>query len=57
MNDLDLLILVSKVFAFLVCVVGGYVYMFLHVMRSDPREEEFRKHSNQSTGLLPKKRK
>ena len=55
--DSDLLILLSKVFAFLVFMVGGYVFMFLNVMRSDPREIEFRKDNNLDNGLVPKYRK
>jgi len=43
------------IFLFLVFVVGGYVYMFLHVMRSDPREIEFRKDKNLDSGLVPSK--
>jgi len=34
-------------------VVGGYVYMFLHIMRKDPRELEFRKHLGQENTLVP----
>ena len=34
-------------------VVGGYVYMFLHVMRCDPRELEFRENIGQSDKLVP----
>ena len=37
----------------LVSVVGGYVYMFLHVMRCDPRELEFRENTGQNNGLVP----
>jgi hypothetical protein len=52
-----LLVLLAKVFAFLVFVVGGYVIMFLTVMKSDPREIVFRKNHNEDSGLLPKKNK
>ncbi len=37
----------------LALVVGGYVYMFLHVMRCDPRELEFRGNIGQNDGLVP----
>ena len=50
-----LLIILGKVFAFLVFVVGGYVFMFLNVMRSDPREIIFRKNHDEDSGLMPKK--
>jgi len=45
------------IFLFLIFVVGGYVYMFLHVMRSDPREIEFRKDKDLDSGLIPTKKK
>jgi len=51
-----LLFLLAKVFAFLVFVVGGYVVMFLTVMRSDPREIIFRKGHNEDSGLIPRKK-
>jgi hypothetical protein len=37
----------------LAVVVGGYVYMFLHVMRSDPKELEFRGNIGQDSRLVP----
>lgn len=37
----------------LALVVGGYVYMFLHVMRCDPRELEYRGNIGQQDGLVP----
>jgi len=48
-------LIVAKAFGFFIIVVGGYVYMFLHVMRTDPREIEYRKKSKDSNGLIPKK--
>ena len=45
------------IFLFLIFVVGGYVYMFLHIMRSDPREIEFRKDKNIDSSLVPSKNK
>jgi hypothetical protein len=44
------------IFLFLIFVVGGYVYMFLNIMRSDPREIEFRRDLNINSGLIPKEK-
>lgn len=41
----------------LTIVVGGYVYMFFHIMRRDPRELEFRKNIGQDDRLVPPKEK
>jgi len=49
-----ILIILIKAFIFLVLLVGGYVYMFLHIMRSDPREIDYRKKHNLNDNLLPK---
>ena len=54
---IPLSVLLPKVFAFFVIVVGGYVWMFLNVMRTDPREQEFRKNSGEDNGLIPSKKK
>jgi len=35
--------------------VGGFVYMFLNIMRNDPREIEFRGDAGETLGILPKK--
>jgi len=43
------------VLAFLIFMVGGYVFMFLHIMRNDPRELEFRKDKGVGNELIPKK--
>jgi len=51
--DAELLSLLAKVFAFMLFFVGGYVYMFLNVMRSDPKEIKFRKDKNIDLGLIP----
>ncbi len=51
---MPLYILLPITFSFFVLVVGGYVYMFLHVMRSDPREINFRKDHGHDLGLVPK---
>jgi len=53
---MSLYILLPIIFTFLVLVVGGYVFMFLNVMRSDPREKDFRKYHGDDSGLIPKKR-
>lgn len=39
----------------LMVVVGGYVYMFFHIMRRDPKELEYRKHLGQDDRLVPPK--
>lgn len=41
-------------FIFLLLVVGGYVYMFLHIMRNDPREQNYRDGHGHDSGLVPK---
>lgn len=50
---MDLWVIIVICLLILVVVVGGYVYMFLHVMRSDPRELEFRKNAGQDERLVP----
>ena len=50
---MDLLILIPLCLLILLVVVGGYVYMFLHVMRCDPRELEYRGNIGQQDGLVP----
>lgn len=52
---MNLYILLLIVFIFLLIIVGGYVTMFLHIMRSDPREIDYRKVHGQDSGLVPKK--
>ncbi len=37
----------------LTIVVGGYVFMFFHIMRRDPKELEYRKHIGQDNSLIP----
>lgn len=50
-----------KIIIFSLCVlaivVGGYVYMFFHIMRRDPRELEYRKNLGQDDRLIPPKDK
>jgi hypothetical protein len=41
----------------LAVVVGGYVFMFFHIMRRDPKELEYRKHIGQDDRLIPPKGK
>lgn len=52
---MNLYLLLFIVFIFLLIIVGGYVTMFLHIMRSDPREINYRKIHGEDTGLVPKK--
>ena len=52
---MSLYILLPIVFIFLLIFVGGYVYMFLHIMRTDPREINFREVQGDDRGLVPKK--
>jgi hypothetical protein len=37
----------------LLVVAGGYVFMFLLIMKSDPREKEFRKKHGWKDTLVP----
>lgn len=37
----------------LTVVVGGYMYMFFHIMRRDPKELEYREHMGQDNRLVP----
>ena len=52
--DINLFIIIPFSLFVLVFWVGGFVFMFLNIMRSDPREIEFRENSGQSLGILPK---
>lgn len=51
---MSLYIVLPVAFIFLLLVVGGYVYFFLHIMRNDPREMNYRKDHGHDTGLVPK---
>lgn len=51
--SMELLIVIPLCIIALMIVVGGYVYMFLHVMRCDPRELEFRENLGQDSRLVP----
>ena len=50
---MDLLFVIPFCLTILLIVAGGYVYMFLHVMRCDPRELEFRESMGQNERLVP----
>lgn len=52
---MNLIWLLTLVFVFLVIVVGGYVWMFLNVMRTDPREQHFREKHGHDDTLIPHK--
>lgn len=52
---MNLYILLPIVFIVLLILVGGYVYMFLHIMRSDPREINYREVEGHDSGIVPKK--
>ena len=54
---MELYILIPICLIILLVVVGGYVYMFLHIMRNDPRELEFREHTGQDESLVPQNTK
>lgn len=49
----ELLIVIPLCILALIVISGGYVYMFLSVMRADPRESEFRKKIGQDDSLIP----
>ncbi len=53
----ELLFVVFTCSIFLLFVVGGYVIMFLNVMKSDPREHEFRDKHGWDDTLVPFKYK
>ena len=52
---MNLYLLLFIVFIVLLILVGGYVTMFLHIMRSDPREIDYRKVHGEDNGLVPKR--
>jgi len=54
MDDMLIVAIPFSIFVF-VLWVGGFVYMFLNIMRNDPREIKFRTDSGDSMGILPKK--
>jgi len=52
---MELLIIIPLCIVALIVVVGGYVYMFLNIMRSDPREIKYRRDMGLNNGLIPSK--
>jgi len=50
-HELVYVVLVCSII--LLVVVGGYVFMFLLIMKSDPREREFRKKHGWDNSLVP----
>jgi len=55
--DINLYVVIPISLIVLIYWVGGFLFMFLNIMRSDPREIEFRKNSNQSMGIIPRQLK
>jgi len=53
----ELVYVVAVCSVILLVVVGGYVFMFLLIMRNDPRENEFRKKHGWDNSLVPHKYK
>lgn len=51
--SMDLWMVIVFCLIILFIVVGGYVYMFLHVMRCDPRELQYRETIGQNDKLVP----
>jgi len=49
----ELVYVVSVCSVILLVVVGGYVFMFLLIMKNDPREREFRKKHDWDNSLVP----
>ena len=50
---MELWIIIVFCLVLLAIVVGGYMFMFFHIMRRDPRELEFRAHMGQDDRLIP----
>lgn len=57
MIEKEVLVVLGFVFVLMVLFVGLYVYMFLNVMRVDPREREFRAQHGHDDTLVPHKYK
>jgi len=55
--DPELVYVVGVCSIILLVVVGGYVFMFLLIMKNDPREREFRKDHGWDNSLVPHKYK
>lgn len=56
-SESDLFYIIPLCIGGFILWVGLYVYMFLTIMRVDPREQEFRKRSGLTNKLLPSKGK
>jgi len=54
-HELVYVVLACSVILFV--VVGGYVFMFLLIMKNDPREKQYRKEHNWDNTLVPFKYK
>jgi flagellar basal body-associated protein FliL len=54
---MELWIIIAFCLVLLAIVVGGYVYMFLHIMRCDPREIAFREKTGHKNNLIAHKYK
>ncbi|RLA59744.1 MAG: hypothetical protein DRQ78_10265 [Epsilonproteobacteria bacterium] len=52
-NEMELWQIIIFCIVILTIVVGGYVFMFFHIMRKDPREQEFRRNIGQDDRLIP----
>ena len=49
----ELVYVVSVCSVILLVVVGGYVFMFLLIMKNDPKERQFREHHDWDNSLVP----
>ena len=54
-HELIYVVLVCSVI--LLIVAGGYVFMFLYIMKSDPKEKKYRKGHQWDDTLVPHKYK
>ncbi|HHD79465.1 MAG TPA: hypothetical protein ENK98_07535 [Epsilonproteobacteria bacterium] len=53
----ELVYVVSVCSVILLVVVGGYVFMFLLIMKNDPKERQFRQKHDWDNSLVPHKYK
>ena len=51
--EVSLIGLLAIIFVGMCVVVGGYVYFFLKIMQSDPREKQYRDKHGDEYGLAP----
>ena len=54
--EVSLLSMLAIIFTGMITIVGGYVWFFLHIMRSDRREIEFREKHGDNHGLVATKK-